>query len=128
MQHSLLQKSYDITYLIIIPPKPFPPTQPSNSPFPSLTPSTQSKRSLPRHILLPLHHRLLIRPIQQRIVISTFMLTTPARTGVRFSFERGVGGAHEGLPDVVEAVGRVVGYFFGKGGGGAVEGGLEVGY
>jgi hypothetical protein len=36
---------------------------------------------------------------------------TPAGTGFGFAFERRVAGAHQGLPDVVEAVGGVVGDF-----------------
>ena len=68
----------------------------------------------PRHKLIPpLLRRILIRPLQQRIVIHTLMNRTPPRPGGSFAFESRVSRAHQGLADVVEAVGGVVGDFLG---------------
>lgn len=69
----------------------------------------------PRHEPIPpLLRRILIRPVQQRIVVDALVNGAPARPGLRFAFEGRVACAHQGLADVVEAVRRVMGNFLRK--------------
>jgi hypothetical protein len=61
-----------------------------------------------RHILSPWISPVLIGPFEHLIIIRAHMFRSPARSSVRFPFQSRVCPAHEGLPDVVEAVGGVM--------------------
>jgi hypothetical protein len=62
-----------------------------------------------RHKLVAICHRpMLIRPLQHSVVILALVLGSPAWTRLRFALEVRVGGTHERLSNVVEAVGRVM--------------------
>jgi hypothetical protein len=77
--------------------------------------SRSSQNRHPRHEFIPpLLRRVLVRPLQQRIVVDTLVDGTPAWPGFSLAFESCVAGAHQGLPDVVEAVRGVVGDFLGE--------------
>ena len=74
-----------------------------------------SQNRHPRHEFVPpLLRRVLVRPVQQGVVIHALVDRTPAWPGFCLTFERRVAGAHQGLPDVVEAVRGVVGDFLGE--------------
>lgn len=53
---------------------------------------------------------MLVRPRQHRIIVGAFVLRAPAGPRFGLALEVGVCGAHDGLPDVVDAVRRVVGH------------------
>ncbi|KAK5635948.1 hypothetical protein RRF57_011660 [Xylaria bambusicola] len=57
---------------------------------------------------------MLISPLEQRIVISAHVVGAPTGASFSFALEVGVGCAHDGLAEVIEAVGRVVSDFVGQ--------------
>jgi hypothetical protein len=74
-----------------------------------------SQNRHPRHELIaPLLRRVLVCPVQQRIVIHTLVDRTPPRSRFCLALESRVAGAHQGLADVVEAVCGMVGDFLGQ--------------
>lgn len=54
-----------------------------------------------------------VRPLEDGIVVLALVLRTPAGTILRVALKGGVGSTHNRLSEVIEAVGRVVGYFIG---------------
>lgn len=54
---------------------------------------------------------MLVRPRQQRTIVGTPVLRAPARSGFCLSLQTRVRGAHDRLPEIVEAVCRVVSEF-----------------
>lgn len=51
---------------------------------------------------------MLICPLKQGIIIHARVIRTPPRTSFRLALQIGVSGTHDGLPEIVEAMSRVV--------------------
>lgn len=49
-----------------------------------------------------------VRPGEHGVVVGARVIRSPARAGLGLALEVRVGGAHDGLPEIIEAVRRVV--------------------
>lgn len=56
----------------------------------------------------PFHSAVLVRPGEHGVVVGARVIRAPARAGLGLALEVRVGGAHDGLSEIIEAVSRVV--------------------